>query len=221
MSIIDRLIFCIAFFLLLAVWKEFDHIKKLRQQQNLFQKIGWIAEKDNRNMVYSEFVRLRDYDLLSYIIEEQHNLNIPKQFCIDYSNETQKKYAEEILNLHKDDVIKLYFSDFLTKSKNICKLNSLEYYFYSLYCFIYKELKEYRHYQDKIYFGEKYTDNTHFSCKLTDFGRTYYKLYLISLMFIEGNEHTRKLFEYIDPKLKNRLMGYLENNEVVFWSYRP
>lgn len=215
------LIPCLLFFTFLCSWRLFDYFKKSYMNNNMFKKVGWIAEKDCHMICYSDNVRLRDSDLISYIIKEQSNLEIPKDLYIDYSNETEKKNAEEILNIHKADVIKSYFCDFLTKSKNVCKLNSNEYYFYSLNCFIHKELNEYKHHQDKIYSDKEYTDKTHFTCQLTDYGRTFYKLYLITLIYTEKNENIKKLFEYINPKLKMNIMEHLKTNEISFWTYRP
>lgn len=208
------LIFFFAYILL-------DHLNKLSRNHNMHLKIGWIAEKDNNMMCYKDSVRLRNKELILYILEEQHNLNVPKEFCIDFSNKKEIKNAEEILDLYKNDVIKSYFHGLLTKSKNICKLDSLEYYFYSLYNFIYEELDTYKNDQDKIYMNRKHIDDSYSICQLTNYGRTYYKLYLITNIFIENNKKTRKLFEYINPDLKKHIMEYLEKNEVCFWHYRP
>ena len=216
----ESLICVLIFFALLGGWKLFDHLKNLNRNENMYKKIGWIIEKEQHNRCYSERVRLRDMDLLSYLFDAQNNLKIPKDLCIDYSSEIEKAAAEEILNSHKKDVLIKYFSDDLSINKKICRLDSLEYYFFSLYCFIYNELKEYK-YQDKIYADKENTDKTHFSCQLTEYGRTYYKLYLITNMYIVNNEKTSSLFEYIDPKLKNHIMEYLRTNTIQFWTYRP
>ena len=217
---IEGLICTLITLIIIFAWRLFEYLKKLQRNQDMFKKVGWIAEKECNTMCYSDSVRLRDMELISYIMEEQKKLNLPKRFCLDYSNDNEKKDAEEILNLHKNDVIKSYFHGLLTISKNIYKLSSLEYYFYSLYCFIYKELDEHK-YQDKKYTNEEYTDKTYFSCQLTDYGRTYYKLYLITFMFIEKNEKTRKLFKYINHEHKQHIAKNLDKNEVQFWTYRP
>lgn len=187
---------------------------------NLFYKVSWIAEK-RHPMVYYKDVDLRHEELIYYIVKEQRRLNIPEHLCIDFSNENEKNYAEEILTLHKNEVIKSYFSNFLAKSKNIRKLDSLEYYLYSLHRFLNNELNEYKTNQDKIYGDQDYSDMPYIRCTLTDFGRTYYKLFLITQMFIENNEKTRNLYKYINPEQKNHITEQLEKNEVVFWRYRP
>ncbi|MBE7053427.1 MAG: hypothetical protein E7391_04040 [Ruminococcaceae bacterium] len=217
----ESTLLCIVFFAFLGGWRFYEHLKKLHYNQNMFKKVGWIAEKENITMYYDSSVDLRNEELLYYIMQEQSNSNLSKEFRVNFANDSEKKYAEEILEYHRKSVIKSYFSNFLTKTKNICKLNSLEYYLYSLYNFICDELNEYKHNQDKIYENKEWLDETYFTCQLTDYGRTYYKLYLITHLFIIKNEKTRLLFEYINPEQKNNIMKYLQNNEVKFWSYRP
>ena len=219
--VIISLISVILFFSLVGIWKLFDHFRKFNYNEQLFKNVGWIAEKKNIMRCYGGRVNLRNSGLISYIFQQQKKLAIPEDLRINYSNENEKANAEEILNIHKSKILIDYFSDDLTTNKNIFKLNSLEYYFYSLFCFICSELEEYKNYQDKIYLDKEYTDKTNFKCKLTDYGRVYYKLYLITCMFVEKNEKTRKLFEYINPELKSQIMEHLRTNEVTFWSYRP
>ena len=182
-------------FALLGGWRLFDHFKKLSRSENIFKKVGWIVEKESYSVCYSDRVNLRDKDLISYLIEEQSKLNIPKQHRIDFSNNSEIKNVEEILKFHKNKVVESYFQDFLSTSRNICKLKPLEYYFFLLYCFLYKEV-------DK--------GNSSFKWNLTDYGRAFFKLYLITNIFVESNENTRKLFEYINPNLKVLTMEHLE-----------
>jgi hypothetical protein len=128
-------------------------------------------------------------------MEEQNKLKLSKEFCIDFSNESEKKNVEEILNFHKSKVVESYFHGFLSKSRKVCQLTSLEYYFFSLYCFLYKEV-------DK--------GNSSFKWDLNDYGKAFFKLYLITNIFVESNENTRKLFDYINPNLKKLTMEHLE-----------
>ena len=196
-------------------WQLFVHIKKFYLSKDMFKKIGWIVIKENNMRCYSNNVRLRSKELISYFYEEQRNLNIPDNLQLDYSNEVEKVDAEKILEAHRNHVIKSYFSDDLIKNKNIYSLNSLEYYMYSLHCFLHPEITKHRDNRDKIY-SFKSADKPYSHYTLTDYGRTYYKLYLITLMFLEKNEKTQKLFEYIDPKHKNHIIDDLQNNETSF-----
>lgn len=173
------LICTIIFFVIIFSWKLFDYFIKLYRNQNMYKKVGWIAEKDRHNICYSEFVRLRDYELLSYIIEEQNKLNLSKEFCIDYSNEKEKQDAEELLNIHRAEVIKNYFHGFLISNKVICKLNSLEYYIFSLF----------NHVDNLIVKNSRYHD----------FNKTHYKLYLITRKFCEINSKIT-ISSSINPK---------------------
>ena len=187
---------------------------------DLYKKVGWIAEKENPTRYYPSSVKLRYSDLISHIMEEQGNLDITEEFRIDYKDESEKRLTEEILELFRTEVVKSYFHDTLSKSKLVYKCTPLEYFMYRLYLFIDYNFENYE-YKNKIYESREYTDKTHYNCKLTEYGRVCYKLYLITLLFIEKHEETRNLFEHINPKLKNDIMGYLKNNEVSFWSYRP
>ena len=192
-------------------------MKKLYRNHNMYKKIGWIAEKEKTTVAYGNTdASLRSEYLIYYIVQQQRELDIPKQYCIDISNETEKANVEEILNVHKNDVVKSYFHDFLKKDKVFCKLNSLEYYMFSLNCFLQKNLENYE-YIDKIYSSREYTDKTHYHRQLTDYGRTYYKLYLITKMFCKENEKTKMLIGGINS---NSIMENLKNNKVEFWSYR-
>lgn len=210
------LLFCV----FLGGWRLFEHLKKHQRNQNIFKKVGWIAEKDNFTICYSSSVQLRDEDLIYYIMNEQAKLNLPEKFCLDNTNETEKKYAEEILNLHKNDVVKSYFCDFLTKSKNICNLNSLEYYMFSLNDYLHKNSNVDSYYGRTKIYKFKSSDAPYSYYSLTDFGRTFFKLYLITNLFIQNNENTRKLYEHIDPNHKSHIMDYLEKNEVSFVSFK-
>lgn len=168
--------------------------KENKYRRDLYKKVGWIAEKEKTTVAYGGNVSLRSEDLIYYIMQQQIELDIPKQYCIDFSNISEKKNVEVILNCHKNKVVESYFHDFLSKSRKVCQLKSLEYYFFSLYCFFYNEHK----------------DESNFRWSLNDYGRAYCKLYLITTMFVESNEKIKNLFEYINPNLKKITMEHLE-----------
>ena len=161
----------------------------------MYKKIGWIAEKDKCTSAYSEDVSLRSEDLIYYIMEQQGESDIPKQYRIDFTNKSEIKNVEEILNTHRNNVVESYFHGFLSKSRKICKLEPLEYYFFSLYCFLYKEI-------DK--------GHSSFEWNLNDNGRAFFKLYLITNIFVESNEKVKKLFNYINPNIKKLTMEHIE-----------
>lgn len=200
------------FIAIMAGWKFFDNFKELYSMQNIFIKVAWIAERYNNSFVYKESAALRDKELVSYIIQEQHNLQIPKDYHIDDSNETEKTNIETILNIHKNDVIKSYFHNFLKRDKVFCKLDSLEYYMFSLNCFLQKNLKG----NDSVYSKREYTDEANYYRLLTDYGRAYYKLYLITTLFCRRNDKTKNL---VGGSNTNVLMKYLKTNKVEFLSY--
>ena len=204
----------LSFAVVSAIWllgKGIPTYKENKYRLDLYEKVGWIAEKENH--WYGCCNHLRMSDLSYYIMQEQNDLNISEEFRIDYNNENEKKNIEDILEGLKNEVIKDYFYDKLAKSKLVYKCTSLEYFMYRLYLFIDYNLENYEYIkEEKIYKDREYTDKTRFNCQLTEYGRVYYKLYLITLLFIEKHEAARKLFKYINPKLKDNIMGYLKNN---------
>lgn len=184
-------------FLVLSIfllWLLYDHLKKLYRNHNMYKKIGWIAEKEKTTDIGKD-ISLRSEDLIYYIMQYQRKLDTPKQYCIDFTSRSEVKNIEEILDYHKNNVIESYFHNTLSKSRKICKLTPLEYYFFSLYCFLYKEI-------DK--------GNSSFKWLSNDNGKSYFKLYLITNIFVENNENTKKLFNYINPNLKKLTMEHIE-----------
>ena len=207
---------CLVFVVVTIVLKTIEYCIKSSRRENLYKKVGWIAEKEKRIYAYKD-VDLRDEELIYYVMQQQMKMSIPKEFCIDFTNEDEKACIDKILNIHKDYVTEMYFSNFLSLSKNICKLTSEEYYMYSLYNFLYHNLDE----RDLKYLGYdiykfKEQNKPYSTYTLTDEGRASYKIYLITLMFTETHERTRNLFEYINPETKKHIMDYLKTNEVEF-----
>lgn len=208
----------IALILFIVAWKTFEQLNKLSQQQDLYKKVAWIAERRSY-CLHSSSLDLRDFDLTEYIEIEQRSQNIPQQYCIDFSNKTEKDYLNQILNKHKQNVIHSYFVGDLKESKDIYRLKSNEYYFFSLHCFIYDILSSYK--DNGMYENTECISEWKFKCQLTEYSRVYYKLELITRSYIESNKQIQKLFEYIDKARKDLIVETLENNEVVFLSYRP
>lgn len=186
------------------------HKHKLDEKQSLHNKVAWIY--DRRLNVGFNYTHLRDSELYEYIEIHQRELNIPRQYRIDFSNETEKEYLSKILDKHKEHVIEYYFYNRLKETKEIHYLNSLEYYFFSLHCFVYGNLSDYK--DNDAYEKKEYISDWQFKCQLTEYGRVYYKLELITRSYIESNDKVQKLFESIDKERKNRIMETLNKNEV-------
>lgn len=192
------------------------HKHKLDEKQSLHNKVAWIAERKK----YGEFSsNLRDSELVEYIRFENTNQNVPQQYRIDFSNETEKEYLSKILDKHKEHTIEKYFCNRLKETEDICQLKSLEYYFFSLHCFVYDNTSSYK--DTESYCKKEYISDWQFKCQLSEYGRVYYKLELITRAYIENNEQVQKLFGYIDKERQNHIMETLDKNEVSFLSYRP
>lgn len=202
-------IFCVA--IIIIAWVFYKN--RLDDEQNLYRKVAWIAVKQ-KPFVFSGTSRL--FELIEIVELEHNNLNIDEQFRLDFSSETEKENLTKILNTHKEHVIKSYFHGLLAKSNEIYALNELEYYFFSLNSFLYDTIYD----VNAAYTSREQVSDNEFKYQLTDYGRVYYKLHLVTSLYIEKNEHkVKKLFKYIDKEQKNRLMEALEKNEVLL--YRP
>lgn len=193
------------------------HKHKLNESWDMHKKVAWISNIYYFNLTPSH---LRTYELAECIEIQQRKLNISHQYCIDFSNENEKEYLSQILNKHKEQVIRDYFyNDNPKSSKGIYELTSLEYYFFSLHCFVYDNTSNYK---DTESYGKKeYISNWEFKCQLSEYGRVYYKLELITRSYIESNDKVQKLFTYIDKERRNHVIEVLDKNEVGFLSYRP
>ena len=180
-------------------------------KKDLYEKVAWIVEKQKGDLPPPH---LRDSELMLYIELEQREQNNPEQFRIDFYNETENIYLLQILNDHREHVIKQYFYNWLKTSEDFYKLTPLEYYFFALKCFISGNLCK-----DNVYDGYKIEDVSEheYKRKLSEYGRVYYKLLLIVRLYAEANEKVRKLHNYIDKEENLRIMKILDTNEEVFW----
>ena len=185
---------------------------KIVYKRNLYNKVAWIAEKDPTGIFYATNFSLRNFKLNEYIQFEQRKQNLSEQYRIDFSNEAEKEYLSSILNAHKEYVIKQYFYGNLRATSEIYKLESLEYYFFSLYNFIYSKFCK-----DNLYENERENVSEHwYKQKLTEYGKVYYKLRLIMELYIEANEDIQKLYKYFS-KDSDYIMEIIEKNEEKFY----
>lgn len=209
----DDLVWYLMLFLCFCAWCY--HKQRLDDKQNLYRKISWIYGKNSGELILNH---LRDSELVEYIEFEQRKQNISVQYCIDFSNKTEKDNLTKILNSHKDHSIESYFCNKLNESKDIYNLNSLEYYFFSLDCYVANHLNEYN--ACEAYGEREHIPNNNYNIykrRLTDYGRVYYKLNLITQLYIENNENIQRLYTFIDKEKKNNIMEILNNNEACFF----
>ena len=173
----------------------------------MFKKEKWIAIKS-------------DDDLVSYINTNGWELKNPAE----YQLKTQEmEYAKEIICLFKKTNMKNFFCEdrvsLSQKKKEIYKLRNIDYFMFSLLCYM-EDYVGYDSYlfRDKIYEDRKYSDSSHFSCQLTNYGRVCYKIYLVASVYCENNDYTKPL---IIQSQSNHIIKYLQKNKIEFWTYRP
>lgn len=202
-----------------SIYKTKYFVKKY--ERDLVDKVRWIVIQSYVGSIGSHgtYREVRDRELFKYIEREQHQLQIQKIYCIDFSNEEEKTFVCEILENHKQSIIKSFFCDSLNKEKEIYNLTNLEYYMFHLMGFLqanghidkFKGENLYHHLQ---------IDGNYKTYKLTDYGVIYYKLYYIVTLFCANNENIKFLFTDSEHTL-NGIKKDLENGEIKFWSYRP
>ena len=122
-------------------------------------KVRWIATKT---------ITGRDEELFEYIEEEQYKLKIEDGYCIDFSRE--KDTVCEMLEAHRQSMIELFFYNSLKTEKALYNLNHLEYYMWSLCCFLETNSSD------------------------TPYCVTRYKLYYVVSLFCANNENIKPLF---------------------------
>lgn len=213
----EDFLFGVVAVLIVILFPVIGYIKKCILNYSLFVKVGWIIAPYRARNLNSRSMTLEDN-----IIFIQQDLEMPMEFRLDLrNNKAEMKHTKEILDFFKQYISEQYFGGYLSNAQKIRNLNDDWYFMYSLFVFS----DEYSKYdntklRDKIYKYES-TDGSYHTHSLTDFGRAFYKIYLISLLYVENNQYTRKLYKYIDPKLKEHLKSYLNSNKVTFWNYRP
>ena len=193
------------------------YLKKRVLNYSLFKKVGWIIAPFRERNLPDRF-----NSLLDELVYKQQDLELPQEFRLELrDNKTEIEYTKEILEFFKQDISEKYFGGYLSNTQKIRNLHEDWYFMYRLFEFFYEYAKyDNPKIRDKIYKYES-TDGSYHTHSLTDYGKTFYKLYLISLLYVENNPYTRKLYKYIDPKHKQYLKSYITSNKVTFWSYRP
>ena len=133
-------------------------------------KVRWIVIKSFSGTIgnHRTSKTVRDMELFEYIEEEQYRLNVDDKYRIDFS--TEKNRVCEILETHRQMMIESYFFNSLKQDKAQYNLDYLEYYMWSLCCFLGNNLAK------------------------TDHGITYYKLYYVVSRFCENNKNIKQFF---------------------------
>lgn len=199
-----------------------------KYEHDLFDKVRWIAIKVSGVYGGSIFINdsrktskeVRDKDLIEYIINEQRNLKIEADYCIDDSDKFEKDFICEVLEAHKNEVIKNLFCDSLIKDKIFFNLDFLEYYMFSLRNFLEKKQLNRDTFNNIVLYDYIRKDGSYRIYELTEHGFIFNKLLFITTLFCATNENIKPHFTNPDKILKD-LKKYLDNKEIAFWSYRP
>lgn len=215
------LLFLVAIIPFVCIYIYKERYVPYKYEQDLTDKVRWIVISQIFGSIFVDnriHKTVRDRELYQYIEREQHKLKVDNKFCIDFSNEQEKDFICEILEIHKQSVIKSFFMDSLTKDNAFYRLKELEYYMFSLQGFLDDNIKG--NINDIYLLKYHQKDGSYTTYKLTDYGIIYEKLHYITAFFCVNNKNVEPLFTDSKHTL-NGIKQTLEKGEITFWSYRP
>lgn len=153
----------------------------------------------------------------------QYELQIPDQYKLTHSDEnaTNKIFRCYIRNLSLQ-----FAKDELNHTRYITRMREEEYFMFSLHCYLKKHEADTSFADEPLYISESkktinklgwgYRTVYEEEGKLTEFGRTYVKLQLISLTYCQKNERINKDNDFHGC---DGLKELLDTNEVSFSRY--
>lgn len=211
-------VLAIAFILVLVLFMFFHKLHKFYKAENIYKKMKWICEKATKNR------KCADCDnLLYYLNNQTHELKIPYDYQLLFRT-TEEAYASVILERFKKSKLNSLFrqdmNSLTTMYKEWYKISDLDYFMLSLFGYleVNAESSSY-YYSDKIYKRNMHKGDSSYSYyNLTDFGRAYFKLFLITALYCENNANTKPFIR--NPQAQH-IKSYLDTNEICFWRYRP
>lgn len=200
--LLEGLIAGLVFYVFMFCWKITDNYRLFTHNENIFKKVGWISFKEPPGF-YSKRADLRDEDLIYYIMVEQYNLDILNNYPLEITTQ-EEHLVEDILEVYRKNVIRSYFLDILSNNKELTKLSSIEYFMFSLCTFL-QTYTVTKCAESKYVFNKKIYSVDY---KLTDFGKVYYKVYLITRLFCEKNEKTKN---FLGGITSNQIIEYIKS----------
>lgn len=150
----------------------------------------------SKNKLSNNISWLQNTDLSDVIHKQQLHLNIEKQY--QFIQKSEKENLIKILNLFKKEISDYYLSDRLLLKLEFMQLNETEYFMYLLLRFLLSNDVD----NNRIFFheygvemykeilvldsGDTHRDSIY---TLTDFSKSYYKLFAIVLTYCENNKN--------------------------------
>ena len=193
--IISFLVF-ILFFVIYAI--------DISKTKNMYGKLKWIADKETDIPEYLSGI-FSDYHILSYLVALADKTNIPQKYRFDFEDTEILKYAHKILESYKKSTARFFNWDFLSEQKKfIYELDEKEFFYYSLFLYLVFHRNDFE-LSDDTGTRKIRIFNTLDNYSLTDFGITYYKLFLIVALFCESCEKTRGVIVHRYDQIFNAL----------------
>lgn len=159
-----------------------------------------------KNKLFNYISWIKNSDLSDILHNLQIHLNIEKQYCFSFSQKSEKENLEKIINLFEKEILDDYFNNRLTMSLKLIWFNETEYFMYALRNFLLINDLDKNHtflweYGIEMYNEELVHDGGHthrdYVYTLTDFSKSYYKLFVTVLTYCENNKNILKAVPHI------------------------
>ena len=205
---------CIVAILAFVLFYVFYNLHKYIKAENLYKKMKWICEKSTKKR------KCIDSDnLLYYLNDQTFELKIPNNYQLLFGT-TEIAYASVILERFRksklDSLFRHDINSLTTWDKEWYKLSDLDYFMLSLFGYLEENAKcSSYYYSNKIYKWNMIKSNSTYDYYyLTNFGRVYFKIYLITAIYCENNTNTKT---FICNPQSRHIKSYLDTNEIAFW----
>lgn len=193
------------FLAIIIIWECVNKSRKNELSMALYERVQWCATKNNNYRCFS--LKENIYNELEKI-ESQYRLSESDPLC----------FVDELLLKYRENLIDSYFSDRLSKSKQILVLPCKEYFFFTLLCYLKKhecetsfcghDMYDLIHRTNYGQWGGQLYSATY---SITDYGLVYQKLYYTVARFCEENEYTKKL---INCNLTQTIKKCIDTREI-------
>ena len=177
-----------------------------------------------KNKLFKNISWIKNTDLFNILHNQQLQLNVEKPYRFSISQENEKENLKKIINLFKKEIINDYFNNRLTMPIKLIHFTEAEYFMYMLRNFLLiNDVNTYnvffQEYGIEMYNEELVSDrgdtNRDYIYTLTDFSKTFYKLFVTVLIYCENNKNILKAIPHITRYNRSeQIKEILEKNKL-------
>lgn len=178
-----------------------------------------------KNKLINNISWIKNTNLLDILNNQQIRLNIEKQYRFSLLQEPEKENLNKILNLFKKETLDDFFNNRLTLPFKLIWFNETEYFIYMLWNFLLINDVDKNHtflweYGIEMYNEELVYEGGHthrdYIYTLTDFSKSYYKLFITVLTYCENNKNILKAVPHIARYTRSeQIKEILDKNELT------